>query len=120
MEKKLTKNQKIDMLLALESVASNDMLVEFLNREKELNSKKSSSGSMSKTQKENVGLKEKIVNVLVEKNIAMTATAIGKEIILENGKEMSNQKASALLKQLVSENKVERIEDKKSVLFKAI
>ena len=108
---KMTKKQKFEILKGL--VADNSMLVEFIDNEIDLLNKKSKSGSLSKTQKENVAYKEQIVQVLANATSPMSATDIGNSIPMGDGK-MSNQKASALLKQLVEDNKVERVDIGKS------
>lgn len=72
------------------------------------NSKKSN--SMTKTQKENVEIKERIVEVLSESD-GLTAT----DVALTLG--VSVAKATALLTQLVKAEVVKRNKDKKVVTF---
>ena len=64
---------------------------------------------MTKTQKENVGLKDRIVEVLADGDLAAT------EIAGEMG--LTCQKVSALLRQLVEDEKVERVKDGKTIRF---
>jgi len=64
---------------------------------------------MTKTQKENVGLKDRIVEVLADGDLAAT------EIAGEMG--LTCQKVSALLRQLVDDEKVERVKDGKTIRF---
>ena len=64
MEKtKLTKKEKFGMILAIEEVAQNEMLVDFINHELELLNKKASKSGATKGQKENAGYKDVIVEI---------------------------------------------------------
>lgn len=117
---KVTKTMKFDMLLAIPEVSNNEMLVEFINHEKELIAKKSGSGirKPTKTQIENETLAEKIVVLLGEVS-PMTATEIKNS--LENEvdfeKPLSVPRVSAQLKKLVEANKVKRTVVKGSPIF---
>jgi len=113
--KKLTKREKFAMVM--EYVTDNEMLTEFLQNEINLLTKKASSSTKSKTQVENEGIKEVILNALVEIGESITITDLQKTNE-ELGK-LSNQKISALMTQLKNEGKVERIQDKKKSYFKA-
>ena len=66
-EKKLTKTNKIDMLLALAEVKANPVLVDFLTHEKELLAKKNASKSANptKTQKANEELAQTIYEAML-------------------------------------------------------
>lgn len=111
--KKLTKKEKYGMVL--DYIKDNEMLVEFINNEINLLTKKANSTSKTKTQIENENIKEKIVATLVEVAIPVTITELqSKDVELAT---YSNQKISALLTQLVSENKVARVVDKKKAYF---
>lgn len=118
---KVTKTMKFDMLLAIEEVANNEMLVEFINHEKELIAKKSGSGMRkpTKTQIENEALAEKIVTLLGEVSEPFTATdiknALQNEVDFE--KPLSVPRVSAQLKKLVDGNKVNRTLVKGSPVF---
>lgn len=113
--KKMTKRDYFNVLLEIGAVASNESLVNFINHELELLDNKSSKSKETKTQVENKGIKEVIVNVLTENARPMTITDL--QGANENLKELSNQKISALLTQLVNGNVVERIKDKKTTYF---
>ena len=64
-EKKITKKEKFEMLLAL--VEDNDMLTEFINHEIELLSRKGSkSATLSPAQKDAVAISEIIKDILAE------------------------------------------------------
>lgn len=125
---KVTKLQKFEMLrnwiTEIENAAIDEsieltegqpeeltMLIEFIDREMELlrNKRNKASGKSTKSQKENEGVKEQILETLAAGR--MTATEVG------NALGISVQKASALLRQLKEENKIVRIEEKKKVYF---
>lgn len=111
--KKLTKKEKYGMVL--DYIKDNEMLVEFIENEINLLTKKASSSSKSKNQLENENIKEKLVAILNELDNPITITDLQKA-----NSEMgaySNQKLSALLTQLVNEKRVYRIVDKKKTYF---
>ena len=112
MEKKITKKEMFAKIR--EVVADNQDMVDFIDHEIELLSKKSSSKKPTKTQEANKGLKEVILTVLTDEG--MTASEV-----LASSDEfagMSNQKISALLKQLVDEGKVIKSTDARKSVFK--
>jgi SHS2 domain-containing protein len=111
--KKLTKKEKYGMVLNY--IQDNEMLVEFINNEINLLTKKASSSSKTKTQIENENIKEKLVAILNELDNPITITDLQK-VNSEMGA-YSNQKISALLTQLVNEKRVCRIVDKKKTYF---
>ena len=111
--KRLTKKEKYGMVL--DYIQDNEMLIEFINNEIELLSKKSSRTAPTKTQVENENIKSVIVDTL---------TALARPVIiteLQNANAelatYSNQKISALLTQLVNANIVTRTIDKKKAYF---
>lgn len=111
--KKLTKKEKYGMVL--DYIKDNEMLVEFIENEINLLTKKANSSSKSKNQLENENIKEKLVAILNELDNPITITDLQKA-----NSEMgaySNQKISALLTQLVNEKRVYRIVDKKKTYF---
>lgn len=112
-EKKLTKREKFEMVKAY--VADNEMLMEFIDNEINLLTKKASSSAKTKTQIENEGIKDKIVATLKELDRPVLITE------LQNANTelatYSNQKISALLTQLVNANIVKREVDKKKAYF---
>ena len=113
--KKWTKKDYINELKVL--VADRQDLVDFIDHEIELLSKKSSRTAPTKTQVENEKIKEKIVATLVELGKYATITDI------QNANtelaDLSNQKISALLKQLYDNKVIEKVIDKKKAYFKA-
>jgi hypothetical protein len=78
---------------------------------------KSKSGKMTKTQVENMALKENILTVLEK---PMTVTEIVKALALNEIGDYTPQKISALMRQLVLDEVVERITDKKRTLFSKV
>ena len=112
--KKLTKKDYFNELKGL--VSDRQDLVDFIDHEIELLSKKSSRTAPTKTQVENEKIKEKIVATLVELDKYATITDI------QNANtelaDLSNQKISALLKQLYDNKVIEKVIDKKKAYFK--
>ena len=117
MSKKLTKKDHFTALLALAEVQENQALVDFINHELELLSKKNSTERKpTAAQKENEGVKAIILAALT------TTPAQISELQKTHAElaEISNQKISALLRQLIIDNKVVRTENKKKALFALI
>ena len=113
--KKLTKKDYFNELKEL--VSDRQDLVDFIDHEIELLSKKSSRTAPTKTQVENEKIKEKIVATLVKLDKYATITDIqNANTELAN---LSNQKISALLKQLYDNKIIEKVIDKKKAYFKA-
>ena len=115
--KKLTKKDYFKELKEIVTEIGRTDLVDFIDHEVELLSKKSSKVAPTKTQVENEKIKEQIVATLVELNKYATITDI-QNANMELA-DLSNQKISALLKQLVDTNIVEKMIDKKKAYFKA-
>lgn len=116
--KKMTKREKFEMLMAISEVKSNPVLSEFIAHELELLAKKNTSEKKpTAVQVANEGLKQTIMDVLMENGGMMTVTDIQKSC--EELSELSNQKVSALVRQLKDDGKVEKIEDKRKSYFKA-
>lgn len=115
--KKLTKKDYFKELKEIVTEIGRTDLVDFIDHEVELLSKKSSKSTPTKTQVENEAIKEKIVATLVGLNKYATITDIQTANV--ELADLSNQKISALLKQLVDTNIVEKMIDKKKAYFKA-
>ena len=120
-EKKITKREKYEMLLAL--VKDNDMLTEFINHEIELLTKKASGGSAKKDEEQEAFF-EVIRDILAEcaDVKGMQCGAIAKnsraaEFEWKDGKETSSQRVSAMLKKLVDKGDVVKVTDKKVTYF---
>jgi hypothetical protein len=119
MEKKITKREVINSMLADENVKANAVWVEYLANELRLLDKKSTNRKPTKVQKENVSLKDTIVEVLADSGKAMTVTEILASGAFESS--ISSQKISALLKQLVEvDNKVIKTTEKKVSRFSVV
>lgn len=112
--KKLTKREVFSKMLEVEAIASNELFVEFINHELELLNRKSSKSTQTKTQIENEGIKNAIVESLERVAKAVTITEL-QELDSEMAN-YSNQKLSALLKQLVENDKrvIKTVDKKKS------
>ena len=118
-EKKLTKKDYFNQLLAIEEVKGNEKLVKFINHELELLAKKNAVDKKpTAVQIANEGIKTVIVNTLTENGMLMTISEMQK-VNAELG-ELSNQRISALVRQLMNEGKVERVEEKRKAYFKAV
>ena len=111
MEKKMTKRDYFGELKKL--VADRTDLVEFIDHELELLDKKASSSKMTKTQIENEGLMENILEKMVELGSPITVT----DLVVAFDNQYTNEKLSALLKKLVDTDKVEKTTDKKKSYF---
>ena len=113
--KKLTKKEKFGMVL--DYIQDNEMLVEFINNEISLLTKKASSSAKSKTQLENDNIKSRILEVLTESQEKYTITDFQNTYEEFAISKYSNQKMSALFTQLVNENKIYKTIDKKKSYF---
>lgn len=117
MAQKITKKDNYAELRALAENAGRKDLVAFVDHEVELLIKKSGKSTESKTQKENKGIKETILEVLGRYDHPVTiAELMGTD---ELG-DYSNQKLSALLRQLGENGSGEVVKtmDKKKAYFK--
>jgi predicted transcriptional regulator len=117
MANKVTKKDNFKALYTMvenSNVANKMDLLGFIDHEIELLEKKASAKTQTKTQKENMGIKDIIVDIITENGEPMTIS-----MILER-EEMSgytNQKISALCKQLVDNGVLKRVEDKRKTYF---
>ena len=115
---KLTKAQKFAMLRAIPAVADNAMLVEFIDHEVELLSKKNSAEKKPTAQQvANAGIVTAIIEGM-EPNRLYTVTEVIKSI--PACADLTNQRVSALLRQLVEGGKVKRTEDKRKAYFSLV
>ena len=116
---KITKAQKFAMLKAIPAVAENAMLVEFIDHELELLSKKNSAEKKPTAQQTaNASIGEAIVaHLSAEPNRLFTVTEIIKEV--PECADLTNQRVSAIVRGLKDEGKVERIEDKRKAYFRS-
>ena len=115
---KLTKAQKFAMLRAIPAVADNAMLVEFIDHEVELLTKKNSADKKPTAQQVvNAGIATAIIEGM-EPNRLYTVTEVIKSI--PECADLTNQRVSALLRQLVEAGKVKRTEDKRKAYFQVV
>lgn len=118
---KMTKRDYFNTILAvLATVEDTDVsgLTAFVNHEIELLENKRSTAKPTKTQTENLAVKETIVSVLKEIGKPVTITEMQK--FSADLAEFSCQKLSALLKQLVENDKtVTKVTEKKKTYFSA-
>ena len=115
---KLTKAQKFAMLRAIPAVAENAMLVEFIDHEVELLSKKNSAEKKPTAQQAvNAGIVTAIIEGM-EPNRLYTVTEVIKSI--PACADLTNQRVSALLRQVVEAGKVKRTEDKRKAYFQVV
>ena len=118
---KMTKRDYFNAILAvLATVKDTDVsgLTAFVNHEIELLENKRSTAKPTKTQTENLAVKETIVSVLKEIGKPVTITEMQK--FSAELAEFSCQKLSALLKQLVENDKtVTKVTEKKKTYFSA-
>ncbi len=112
----MTKREMFERLIDIVSetdVEDKDLIIEKLNKEIELVSKKRT--GMTKTQKENEVLVEDVYNAIAEAGKPITVTDIYNAV--KSDKITSAQKVAALVKKLVNANRVVRTQDKRSVYF---
>ena len=121
MATKMTKRDYFNAILAvLATVEDTDVsgLTAFVNHEIELLENKRSTTKPTKTQTENIAVKETIVSVL--KDIGKPVTISEMQKYSAELSEFSCQKLSALLKQLVEVDKtVTKVTEKKKTYFSA-
>ena len=116
MEKKMTKKEMFGRLIEIvegANIEDTDAVVEFLNHEIELVSKKRN--GQTKTQKENEKLVEVVFEGIANAGHPVTVTELFKAV--ESDEIKSAQKVSALVKKLVDAGRIRREEDKKRAYF---
>ena len=96
----MTKREMFQAILAVDAVAENIEMVEFLKHQIDLLDTRSTTKKPTKTQKENEGIKELILTVLAESETPMRV----KDLIAdERLAEYSSSKVTALLRQMLPE-----------------
>ena len=118
MEKKMTKREVINAMLANEVVSANEVWVGYLTNELALLDKKSANKKPSKTQVANESIKDLIEDVLSASDKALTVTEILASGVFEPL--TSPQKISALLKQMIEAGKVVKTVEKKVSRFSVV
>ena len=115
--KKVTKKEMFGRLVEIvrgANVEDADTIVEFLNHEIELVSKKRT--GKTKVQKANEGLVEVVFEAIANADEKITVTELFE--IVKNDEIKSAQKVSALVKKLRDAGRIERIEEGKKAYFK--
>lgn len=112
--KKITKREKFEMLLAMESVKSNEMLVEFIKHEIELLARKNGSEKKPTAQQTANAEIQKAILESMEVGKRYTITELIKTV--PACAELTNQRVSALVRQLMP-TYIERVEEKKKAYF---
>ena len=116
--KKMTKRDYFNALLAIDAVSADETLVDFINHELELLAKKNSAEKKpTAVQTANNGIKEAILDGM-ENGKMYTITDLIKEI--DACAELTNQRVSALVRQMIEDGKVERIEEKRKAYFRKV
>ena len=121
-EKKITKREVVEKMLADSNIKNNEVYVAYLKNELELLKKKSENKKATKNQTENAEIKEVIIEVLGrmgkgragEIQLAVQATDKEKYATL------TNQRTSAILKQMIDEGIVVKTIDKKVSTFSLV
>jgi hypothetical protein len=116
---KATKTQREFFLDIIDLATENGRqdIVDFASHKIDLLDSKASKKKLTKTQVENLDLKQNIYDVLVASDKAMTVSEILKGLKAD----VSSQKVSALLKQMIeNEGRVDKIVEKKVSYFKAL
>ena len=117
-DKKMTKRDYFNALLAIEAVSADETLVTFINHELDLLAKKNSAEKKpTAVQTANNGIKEAILDGM-EDGKMYTITDLIKEI--DACAELTNQRVSALVRQMIEDGKVERIEEKRKAYFRKV
>jgi hypothetical protein len=112
---KMTQRDFFNEIIALAKANDRDDIVEFAEGRIAVLDKKKASSKMTKTQEENVCIK----NILAEVVGTFAEGATVTEILKADDRlaDLSNQKVSALLRQMVEEGKVVKTTDKKKSIF---
>lgn len=116
---KMTKMEKFAMVKAMlesSNAEQKDMLIEFVEHEMDLLSRKSSKGTQTKTQKENEILLDRLEEALEEMTDWVTISQF-QEFSCEDVARLSNQKLSALLRKLIDRGSVVKTTEKKKSYF---
>lgn len=121
-EKKITKREVVEMMLADNNIASNEVYVAYLKNELELLKKKSENKKATKNQTENVEIKEVIIEVLgrMGKGRAGEIQLAVQSTDKEKYATLTNQRTSAILKQMIDEGTVAKTVDKKVSTFSLV
>ena len=113
MTNKMTIRDYFNEVIALATANDRPDLVEFAKGRIAVLDKKADNKKPTKTQEENVAIKDEILSVLTSDGVTVTELQ-GKSELLGG---LSNQRVSALLRQMVADNLVVKSVDKKKSYF---
>lgn len=116
MEKKITKREVINSMLALDVIMENEVYVNFLKHELELLDNKNANRKETPKQKENRELQNTILTILTA-NVGKTMTIkeiMESDILL---KDLSTNKISAMLKALIDNGLATRVKTNKGTFY---
>lgn len=116
--KKLTKRDHFNALLTIPEVANDPILVDFINNELNLLTRKNATDKKpTALQQANETMKDAIMSFLANGEMHTVSSLIKNVSVCAD---CSNQKVSALMIQLVNENRVEKVIEKRVTYFKAV
>ena len=110
---KMTQRDYFNEVIALAKANDRLDLVEFAEGRIAVLDKKASNKKPTKTQEENVAIKDEIANVLTSEGATVTEIQSKSEML--SG--LSNQRVSALLRQMIADGTVVKSVDKKKSYF---
>ena len=121
-EKKITKREVVEKMLADSNIKSNEVYVTYLKNELELLKKKSENKKATKNQTENIEIKAVIIEVLgrIGKGRAGEIQLVVQATDKEKYATLTNQRTSAILKQMIDEGTVVKTVDKKVSIFSLV
>lgn len=112
----MTKVEMLNAIKAVEEVAQNAEMVDFIEKEISIIQKRNANKAPSKRQKENEELKPIVLNALADIGEPCTVSDLIKSDMLAD-KELSTQRATPILKKLEKEGKVVSAKSGKSTLY---
>lgn len=113
MTNKMTLKDYFNEVIALATANDRPDLVAFAEGRIAVLDKKASAKKPTKTQEENVAIKDEIMSVLTEEGVTVSDLQSKSDVLGT----LSNQRVSALLRQLVAEGQVVKTVDKKKSFF---
>lgn len=112
----MTKVEMLNAIKAVEEVAQNAEMVDFIEKEISIIQKRNANKAPSKRQKENEELKPIVLDALAVMGEPCTVSDLIKSDMLAD-KELSTQRATPILKKLEKEGKVVSAKNGKSTLY---
>lgn len=112
----MTKVEMLNAIKAVEEVAQNAEMVDFIEKEISIIQKRNANKAPSKRQKENEELKPIVLDALADIGEPCTVSDLIKSDMLAD-KELSTQRATPILKKLEKEGKVVSAKSGKSTLY---